>query len=93
MLSNDIELNGVGYNVVPGSYKKGLRKRLAVSKPAARKITRTTFGPFGRGFGRAVAEAGENTAGWTGIGVGSAFDGLGVEPFPNSASVETIGAG
>ena len=37
MLSNDIELNGVSFNVVPGTYKKGLRKRQAVSKPAARR--------------------------------------------------------
>src|SRR5918994_5588226 len=85
-LTNDIELNGVSFNVVPGTYKKGLRKRLAVSKPAARKITRTTFGPFTGGFGQATAEAGENTAGWSGVTVGPAFDGLGVEPFPNSAA-------
>jgi hypothetical protein len=86
MLSNDIELNGISYNVVPGSYKKGLRKRQTVGKPAARKITRTTFGPFTDGFGQAIAEAGENRAGWSGVTVGPAFGGLGVEPFPNSAS-------
>src|SRR5215218_7754987 len=28
MLSNNVVLNGVAYNVVPGSAKKGLRKRL-----------------------------------------------------------------
>ena len=86
MLSNDIELNGIGYSVVPGSYRKGLRKRQAVSKPAARTVTRTTFGPFTDGFGQAIAEAGENRAGWSGVTVGPAFGGLGVEPFPNSAA-------
>ena len=86
MLTNDIELNGVSFNVVPGTYKKGLRKRQAVSKPAARKITRTTFGPFTDGFGQAIAAASANTGGWSGVTVGPAFDGLGVEPFPNSAS-------
>ena len=43
MLSNDIELNGVAYNVVPGAYKKGLRKALAVSKPPARRIGNAIF--------------------------------------------------
>ncbi|MCD6032987.1 MAG: hypothetical protein K0S78_5169 [Thermomicrobiales bacterium] len=86
MLSNDIELNGVSFNVVPGTYKKGLRKRQSVSKPGARKITRTTFGPFTDGFGQAIADPGENHAGWSGVTVGPAFDGLGVEPFPNSTS-------
>jgi hypothetical protein len=86
MLTNDIELNGVSFNVVPGTYKKGLRKRQAVSKPAARKIMRTTFGPFTDGFGQALAAASANTGGWSGVTVGPAFDGLGVEPFPNSAS-------
>jgi hypothetical protein len=41
MLSNDVELNGVEYNVVPGQYKKLLRKRQSPSKPAARRIGRT----------------------------------------------------
>src|SRR5215216_451113 len=86
VLTNDIELNGVSYNVAPGTYKKGLRKRLAVSKPAARTVTRTTFGPFTDGFWQAIAEAGENRAGWSGVTVGPAFGGLGVEPFPNSAA-------
>ena len=48
-LTNDIELNGVSYNVVPGTYKKGLRKPQAVSKPPARRIGQAIFGPFGRG--------------------------------------------
>jgi hypothetical protein len=86
MLSNDIELNGISYNVVPGTYKKGLRKRLAVSKPAARRIARTTFGPFTKGFGQAIAAPGANEAGWSGVSVGPAFAGLGVEPFPNCAA-------
>src|SRR5687767_245754 len=83
MLSNDILLNGVDYNVVPGSYKKGLRKRLSPSKPAARTITRTELGPFSGGLGQAVVAGTAATSGWEGITVGPAFDGLGVEPFPN----------
>ena len=57
-----------------------------MSKPAARRITRTTFGPFTDGFGQAIASSGENHVGWSGVTVGPAFDGLGVEPFPNSAA-------
>jgi hypothetical protein len=85
-LTQDIELNGVSFNVVPGAYKKGLRKPLSVSKPAARQIARTTFGPFTKGFGQAIAAPGANEAGWSGVSVGPAFGGLGVEPFPNSTS-------
>jgi hypothetical protein len=86
VLTNDIELNGVSFSVVPGAYKKGLRKPLAVSKPAARRITRTAFGPFRGGLGQAMATELGNTAGWDGLTVGPAFDGLGVEPFPSSTS-------
>ena len=36
VLSNDVELNGVAFNVVPGTYERTRRKPLAVRKPAAR---------------------------------------------------------
>jgi hypothetical protein len=83
-LTNDIELNGVSYNVVPGSYKKGLRKRLAVSKPAARRIGTAEFGPFERGVLQASAD--DEDQGWSSLTVGPVFDGEGVEPFPNSTT-------
>src|SRR5688500_12534328 len=83
MLSNDVLLNGVAYNVVPGAYKKMLRKRLSPNKPAARRITRTELGPFSGGLGQSVVEGSAATAGWDGLTTGPAFDGLGVEPFPN----------
>jgi hypothetical protein len=84
VLSNDIELNGVSYNVVPGAYKKGLRKALSVSKPPARRVGTAEFGPFSRGLLQATAE--DEERGWEGITVGPVFDGEGVEPFPNSTS-------
>src|SRR5215213_1975254 len=79
-LTNDVELGGVAYNLVPGSYKKGRRKALSVSKPAARKIGEVSFGPFGRGL--LAATAADEERGWEGITVGPVFDGAGVEPFP-----------
>ena len=101
----DIELNGVAFNVVPGAYKKGLkraptvsfdaplkptrgvipRRPLAVSQPV-RRVIRTEFGPFRGGLGQAVLEGNRGRAGWEGLSVGPAFDGDGVEPFPNSTS-------
>src|ERR687897_3466440 len=84
MLSNDIELNGVAYNVVLGAYKKGLRKALAVSKPPARRIGNAIFGPFERGVLQASDE--DEERGWSSLTVGPVFDGEGVEPFPNSAN-------
>jgi hypothetical protein len=84
VLSNDIELNGVSYNVVPGAYKKGLRKALSVSMPPARRVGTAEFGPFARGLLQATAE--DEERGWEGITVGPVFDGEGVEPFPNSTS-------
>ena len=83
-LSNDIELNGVSYNVVPGAYRKGLRKPLAVSKPPARRTGNAIFGPFERGLLQASAD--DDERGWDCLTVGPVFDGEGVEPFPNSAA-------
>ena len=83
-LVQDIELNGVSFNVVPGAYKKGLRRPLAVSKPAARRTGKAIFGPFDRGLLQATAE--DDERGWGGLTVGPVFDGEGVEPFPNSTS-------
>jgi hypothetical protein len=84
MLSNDIELAGTPYNVVPGSYKKGLRKAQTVSKPPARRIGKAIFGPFERGVLQASDE--DEERGWSSLTVGPVFDGEGVEPFPNSTS-------
>ena len=83
-LTQDIELNGVSFNVVPGAYTKGLRKRLAVSKPPARKTGTAIFGPFQRGVLQASSE--DDERGWSSLTVGPVFDGEGVEPFPNSAT-------
>src|SRR5215208_4885804 len=84
VLANDVEIAGVSYSVVPGGYERGRRKPLAVSKPAARKTGRAEFGPFGDGLLLPTANDGEQ--GWSGITVGPAFDGAGVEPFPNVAA-------
>lgn len=75
---NDITLNGVGYAVVPGSY----RKRSAVGP--ARETRRLEIGPFGAGQRQALA-AGERQ-GWESLGVGPCFDEQGVEPFPHAVS-------
>jgi hypothetical protein len=84
MLTNDIELAGTPYTVLPGAYKKGLRKPLAVSKPAARRTGVKVFGPFDRGV--LQASDGDDERGWSSLTVGPVFDGEGVEPFPNSTS-------
>ena len=84
MLSNDIELAGTPFNVVPGSYKKGLRKAQSVGKPPARKIGKAIFGPFARGV--LQASDGDDERGWSSLTVGPVFDGEGIEPFPNSVS-------
>jgi hypothetical protein len=84
MLSNDVELHGANYNVVPGTYERGRRKPLAVSKPGTRKTGRAEFGPFSQGLLQATGNDGER--GWGGITVGPVFDGAGVEPFPNVAA-------
>jgi hypothetical protein len=83
-LTNDIELNGVAFNVVPGAYKKGLRKPIAVSNPARRRTGTTVFGPFDRGVLQASDD--DEERGWSSLTVGPVFDGEGVEPFPNSAT-------
>ena len=85
VLSNDIELNGVSYNVVPGAYKKGLRKAQSGEQAAgAAHRARRSSGPSTRGLLQATAE--DEERGWEGITVGPVFDGEGVEPFPNSTS-------
>lgn len=83
MLTNDVELAGIPYTIVPGGYSKGRRKPLAVSRPAARKTRRVEIGPFAGGLGQARVEGDVATAGWEGLTVGPAFEGMGVEPFPN----------
>ena len=84
VLSNDVELNGVQYNVVPGTYKKSLRKPQAVSRPPARRIGQAIFGPFQRGVLQASDE--DEERGWSSLTVGPVFDGEGIEPFPHSTN-------
>jgi hypothetical protein len=67
MLSNNVVLNGVAYNVVPGSDKKALRKRLSPGKPTAPTITRTEIGPFSGGPGEAVVARTSVVVGWDGL--------------------------
>jgi hypothetical protein len=67
MLSSDVVLNVVAYNVVLGLDKKGLRKRLSPSKPAARTITRAEIGPFPCGPGQAVVAGTSAIVGWDGL--------------------------
>ena len=74
MLCNDVVLNGVAYNVVPGSDKKALRKRLSPSKPAVRTITRTEIGLFSVGPGQVVVAGTSVVVGWDGL-TGSGEDG------------------
>ena len=83
-LTNDIELNGVAFNVVPGAYKKGLRKAQSVARPPARRTGKAIFGPFERGVLQAADE--DEERGWRSLTVGPVFDGGGVEPFPNSTT-------
>ena len=74
VLSNDVELNGVAFNVVPGTYERTRRKPLAVRKPAARNRGRAEFGPFNRGALQAVAI--DDEQGWECLTVGPVYDGL-----------------
>jgi len=67
MLSNNVVLNGVAYNVVPGSDKKALRKRLSPSNPTAPTITRTEIGPFSGGPRQAVVAGTSAVVGWDGL--------------------------
>src|SRR5918993_742376 len=83
-LTQDIELNGVSYNVVPGTYKKSLRKPQSVSRPPARRTGSAIFGPFERGVLQASDE--DDERGWSSLTVGPVFDGEGVEPFPNAGT-------
>ena len=55
-----------------------------MSKPAARRVGKAIFGPFDRGLLQATAE--DEERGWAGLQVAPAFDGDGVEPFPNSTT-------
>ncbi|MGH2618857.1 MAG: hypothetical protein ACRDJC_26815, partial [Thermomicrobiales bacterium] len=82
-LSEDIELDGVPFRLAPGSYSK--RNQLPAGLPRGRLFV----GPFARGQTQAFepdpGEGGVLSAGWASPGVGPAFDGGGVEPWPNGA--------
>lgn len=80
-LTNDILLNGLAYSVVPGSYRKRNAPATAAVNP--RDVRRIELGPFRGGQRQALDE--QDGAGWDSSAVGPAFDGQGVEPFPNVA--------
>lgn len=78
---NDITLNGVGYSVVPGTFR---RRSAPGAGAAARETRRVHLGPFEAGQGSAIGAA--KQPGWASLGVGPCFAGQGVEPFPQPVS-------
>ncbi|MFN8593865.1 MAG: hypothetical protein U0031_20585, partial [Thermomicrobiales bacterium] len=81
-LLQDIVLNGVPYSVVPGTWKK--RNAPAAGGDLPRDVKRLSLGPFGRGQRQAIdTKSPRGSAGWDSVGVGSCFDGQGVEPWPS----------
>lgn len=82
MQATDIVLDGVGYMVAPGSYK-----RASAGEPegrAGRWVQREFIG------GQRRALQLERDAGWDGLSVGPALRGQGVEPWPfSTTSAET----
>jgi hypothetical protein len=82
-LVNDVALGGLQLNVVPGSYRK--RNKGTGGRPASfQRVTIDQFAGQRRAFGKEDAEAAGFA--WDGLGVGPAFDGQGVEPFPSIVS-------
>ena len=80
--TSDIVLDGVGYMVVPGSYK-----RASAGEPEGRG-GRWVQREFIGGQRRALQL--ERDAGWDGLSVGPALRGQGVEPWPfSTTSIET----
>jgi hypothetical protein len=90
-LVNDVALGGLQLNVAPGSYRK--RNKRTGGRPASfERITLDRFAGQRAAFADDVAE-GEGFS-WDGVGVGPAFDGRGVEPYPNfTAFVDGVIAG
>ena len=90
-LVQDITLNGVPYTVVPGSYKRkgavtGAAPILGREENPTR-VKRLVLDGFGRGQRQAFRVGDDDAgAGWDSVGVGPAFDGQGVEPFPHVAA-------
>src|SRR5690606_20561658 len=77
----DAVLGDVQLSIVPGTYRKrnkesgrgGVTERLVIDRFAGQRV--------------AVQAAGDLAdRGWDGVGVGPAFDGAGVEPWPHSAT-------
>jgi hypothetical protein len=94
--TSDVVLNGVSYQVVPGSYRK--RNAPATAAVAPRDVRRLLLGPFSKGQRQAFDGGGSRqssvvSAGWDSAGVGPAFDGAGVEPWPNSAAYADAAVG
>ncbi|MFT4040917.1 MAG: hypothetical protein QM692_22230 [Thermomicrobiales bacterium] len=91
---NDIVLNGAGYAVVEGTYRKTSAPGAVGQEVGAHRLR---LGPFGGGQRQALAPVTSGGAGgaavtsgagrgWDSAGVGPCFDGQGVEPFPHAAS-------
>ena len=79
MQATDIEIDGKGYPVVPGRYR-----RESAGGAGKGETGRAVVARFGKGLRRAV-EAGEG-AGWTGLATAATGDGAGVEPWPGDAT-------
>lgn len=76
---HDIVLNGAGYAVVEGTYRK--QSALPV---LSKEAGRVRLGPFAGGQRQAVL--GSSGRGWDSPGVGPCLDGQGVEPFPHAGA-------
>jgi hypothetical protein len=81
--ASDIILGGTHYAVVPGSYRKR-NKRTGTIGARFERVTVEDFKGQRQAFAADTGE--EQRYSWDGLGVGPAFDGQGVEPFPNLSS-------
>jgi hypothetical protein len=76
--TTDVEIGGAGYMLAPGTYRRE-QDGLPEGRPG-RVAVRDFFGGQRRAFQL------ERDRGWDGLGVGPAYDGQGVEPWPNEAA-------
>ena len=77
--ATDVELGGVGYMLAPGRYKRTPDDPGSIAPGG-----RVTITSFAAGQRQALAEAADR--GWDGLGVGPAYGGQGVEPWPAEAA-------
>ena len=81
----DIILGGLNLTVLPGGY--GKRNKRTGGRPASfERLRIDTFTGQRQAFGAADRRLVAADYAWDGLGVGPAFDGQGVEPFPNVTS-------